>query len=98
MKLKEEFMEIIVISFRNCHNLTCFSKAESQVTSVLYGCDMWSLTLKEKFKLQMSENKVLMKIFGCKKDKVTRQLSMLHNIELNYLYGAPSIRIVKSKR
>ena len=35
---------------------------------VLYGCEIWSLTLKEEHRLRVFENKVLGKIFGAKKD------------------------------
>jgi hypothetical protein len=38
---------------------------------VLYGCETWSLTLREKRKLRVFENGVLRRIFGPKKDKVT---------------------------
>ena len=33
---------------------------------VLYGCETWSLTLKEENRLRVFENKVLRKIFGAK--------------------------------
>jgi hypothetical protein len=35
---------------------------------VLYGCETWSLTLREEFKLQVFENKVLNRIFGHKNE------------------------------
>jgi hypothetical protein len=38
---------------------------------VLYGCETWSLTFKEKHRLREFENKVLRKIFGPKRDEVT---------------------------
>jgi len=37
---------------------------------VLYGCETWSLTLKEKCRLKVFENKVLRRIFGPKRDEV----------------------------
>ena len=37
---------------------------------VLYGCETWSLTLKER-KLRMLENKVLRRIFGSRRDELT---------------------------
>ena len=39
---------------------------------VLYGCETWSLTLWEERKLRMFENKVLRRIFGPRRDEVTR--------------------------
>jgi hypothetical protein len=38
---------------------------------VLYGCEIWSLTLREEHKLRVFENRVLRKIFGSKRDEVT---------------------------
>jgi hypothetical protein len=38
---------------------------------VLYGCDTWSLTLKEEHRLRVFENRVLRSIFGPKRDDVT---------------------------
>ena len=38
---------------------------------VLHGCETWSLTLREEHRLRVSENRVLRKIFGPKRDEVT---------------------------
>jgi len=38
---------------------------------VLYGCETWSLTLREGRKLRVFENMVLRKIFGPRMDEVT---------------------------
>ena len=38
---------------------------------VLYGCETWSLTLKEERRLRVFENKMLKRIFGSKRDEVT---------------------------
>ena len=48
---------------------------------VLYGCEIWSVTLKEKHKLRMFENRVLREIFGLKRGEVTRERIKLHNVE-----------------
>jgi hypothetical protein len=37
----------------------------------LYGCETWSLTLKEEHRLRVFEKKVLRRIFGAKRDEVT---------------------------
>ena len=56
------------------------------------------LTLKEKRRLRVFENRVLRKIFVPKRDGVTREWRKLHNEELNDLYSSPSIiRVIKSK-
>jgi hypothetical protein len=38
---------------------------------VLYGCESWSLTLREEYRLSVFENRVLRRIFGPKRDEVT---------------------------
>jgi hypothetical protein len=38
---------------------------------VLYGCEAWSLTLREERKLRLFENRVLRRVFGPKRDEVT---------------------------
>jgi len=66
---------------------------------VLYGCETWSLTLREKRRLRVFENRVLRRIFGPKRDKVTGGWRKLHNEELNDLYSTPNIvRAIKSRR
>ena len=66
---------------------------------VLYGCETWSLTLREKRRLRVFENRVLRRVFGPKRDEVTREWRKLHNEELNDLYSLPNIvRVVKSRR
>jgi hypothetical protein len=45
---------------------------------VLYGCEMWSLTVRKEHKLRVSENRVL-RIFGPKWGRVTGRLRILHN-------------------
>ena len=61
---------------------------------VLYGCETWSLTLREECRLRAFENRVLMRIFGPKSDEVTRKWRKLHNEELNDLYCSPNIVLV----
>jgi hypothetical protein len=53
---------------------------------VLYGCETWSLTLREEHRLRVFENRVLRRIFGPKRDGVTGKWRRLHNEELNDLY------------
>jgi hypothetical protein len=57
---------------------------------VLYGCETWSLILREKHRL-VFENRVQRKIFGPKRDGVTGEWRKLHNEELLDLYSSPSI-------
>jgi hypothetical protein len=65
----------------------------------MYGCETWSLTLREEHRLRVFGNRVLRRIFGLKRDEVTFEWRKLHNKELHDLYSSPSIiRIIKSRR
>jgi hypothetical protein len=66
---------------------------------VLYGCETWSLTLREERELRVFENMVLRRIFGPRRDEVTGKWRRLHNEKLNDLYCSPNIvRVIKSRR
>jgi hypothetical protein len=66
---------------------------------ILYGCETWSLTLREEHRLKVFENRVLRRIFGPKRDEVMGEWRKLHNEELHSLYSSPDIiRQVKSRR
>ena len=66
---------------------------------VSYGCETWSLTLREERRLRVFENRVLRRIFGPKRDEVTGEWRKLHNEELNNMYFSPNIvRVIKSRR
>jgi hypothetical protein len=66
---------------------------------VLYGCETWSLALREKRRLSVSENRVLRRVFGPKRGEVTGEWRKLYNEELNELYSLPNIVwVVKSRR
>jgi hypothetical protein len=58
---------------------------------VLYGCESWSLTLRDEHRLRVFENRVLRRIFGPKRDEVTGEWRKLHNEELYNLYSLPNI-------
>jgi hypothetical protein len=66
---------------------------------VLYGCETWSLTLREEHTLRLFENSVLRRIIGRKWDEVTGGWGKLHNEDLHNLYSSPRIiRMIKSRR
>jgi hypothetical protein len=66
---------------------------------VLYGCETWSLTVREEHKLRVFENRVLRRIFGPKRDGVMGGWRKMHNEELHNMYSSPSIiRLIKSNR
>ena len=65
----------------------------------LYGCEAWSLTLREERKLRVFEKMVLRRIFGPRRDEVMGEWSRLYNEELSDLYSSPNIlRVIKSRR
>jgi hypothetical protein len=67
--------------------------------AVLYCCETSSLTLREEHRLRVFENRVLRRLFGPKRDKVTGEWRKLHNEELHNLYSSPSnIRQIESRR
>jgi hypothetical protein len=65
---------------------------------VLYGCETWSLTVREEHRQKVFENRVMRRIFGAKRDEVTGELRELHNQGLRDLYSSPNIIIIKSRR
>jgi hypothetical protein len=66
---------------------------------VLYGCETWSLTLREEHRLRVFENRVLRRVYRPKKDEVTGKWRKLHNEDLSDLYSLPNtVRVVKSRR
>jgi hypothetical protein len=67
--------------------------------AVLYGSDIWSLTLREEHRPRVYEDRVLRRIFGARRDEVTGEWRKLHNEEFDNLYSSPSIiRVIKSRR
>jgi len=66
---------------------------------VLYGCETWSLTLREERTLRMFENRVLRRILGPRRDEKTGKWRKPHNEELHDLCSSANIiRVMKSRR
>jgi hypothetical protein len=64
---------------------------------VLYGCETWSLILGEECRLRVFKNRVLRRIFGLKRHKVTGGWRKLHNGEPHNSYSSPNIITVISQ-
>jgi len=66
---------------------------------VLYGCETWSLILREEHKLGVFENRVLKGYLDQRRKRVQGSLEKLHNEELCDLYFSPNvIRVIKSRK
>jgi hypothetical protein len=52
---------------------------------VLYGCETWSLILREEYSLRVFENRVTRRIFGTRRNEVMGGWRKLHNEELRDL-------------
>ena len=64
---------------------------------VLYGCETWSLTLREEQTLRVFEKST--KLFGVNKDEITGEWRNMHYVVLHALYSTPNIiRTLKSRR
>jgi hypothetical protein len=61
---------------------------------ILYGYETWSLTLRKEHRLTVFDNRVLRRIFGPKRDKVTGGWRKLHNEELHGCI----VRVIKARR
>ena len=65
---------------------------------MLYGCETWSLTLREESRLRVFENRILRRLFGPKRDE-NGKWRRLHDEELHSLYCSPDrLRMNKSRR
>jgi hypothetical protein len=63
-----------------------------------YGCETWSLTLREEHRLGVFENGVLKETFGPKRDEATGKWRKIHNEELHDLSSPNIVRVIKSRR
>jgi hypothetical protein len=100
--IQEEIKSRLKTENACCHSVLMSSSLQPKHTNiktyrnvilpvVLYGCETWSLTSREKRRLRVLENRVLRRIFGPMRDEVTEEWRKLHNEKLNDLYSSPNI-------
>jgi hypothetical protein len=89
----------------NCPLVCCLKNIKIRIYKtiilpvVLYGCETWSLTLRDEHRLKVFENRVLRRISGPKRDEETGGWGKLHNKEQHNLYSSASIiRMIKKRR
>ena len=80
-------LQAVIILVKNIRKGVCYDVFivrcyKKNLPVVLYGCETWSLTLREERRLWVFENR---RIFGPERDEVTGEWRRLHNKELNVL-------------
>ena len=93
--------EVSRLNIRNgschlCAFCTFFSHLRNQMSLTMYGCETWSLKTRKERRLRLFENRVLKRVFGPKRDKVTVEWRKVHNEELIDLYSANVVRMIQS--
>jgi len=84
------------VVFSTSKNLTIKIYKTIILPVVIYGCETWSLTLREECSLRVFENRILRQIVRSKRDE-NIEWRRLHNEELHSLYRSPNIvRVIKS--
>jgi len=68
------------------------------VSVVLYGCETWSIKVREEARVRVIENRVLGRKLGLKRDEMTGQWRKLHNGERNDAYCSQNIIRVNISR
>jgi hypothetical protein len=62
---------------------------------VLYGCETWSVALREELRVTVFQNRVLRRIFGPNRDEVPGEWRRLHNEEFYDRYFSQNILVIK---
>ena len=66
---------------------------------VSYGYETWSLTLREKRRISVFENRLLRRIFEPKRQEVTGEWRRVSNEKLYFLYSSPNIvQVIEPRR
>jgi hypothetical protein len=95
----DEFAYFSLFPYIIYDHLKCVSRLRATLLPVvLYGCETWSLTLREERRLRVFENRVLRRIFGPKRDEVTGEWRKLYDEELHGIYCSSNmVRVIKSR-
>jgi hypothetical protein len=92
-------MKIIMSDFVRHYDFPVKISRSITLPIISYGCETWSLTLREERRLRVFENRLLRRTFGLKSDEVTGEWRKLHNEELHVLYSSPTIeQVIKPRR
>jgi hypothetical protein len=59
--------------------------------ALLYGCESWSLTSREEYRLKVFESRVMKIISGPKRDEIIGRWRKLHNEKLRNLHALTKI-------
>jgi len=81
------------ITTHHSKNWTCYEKGRrsSDLERNFSGCETWCVTLREKHRLRVFENRVVREIIGHKRDDVAGDLWRLYIEELCNMYSSPDI-------
>jgi hypothetical protein len=73
MIVNSEEVHILFFHLSNKFKQLQCTKLQCVVPNILYGCETWSLTMKEVHTLRVSEDKVTQRILGHKREEIIEE-------------------------